>query len=270
MKLIKYIENIEVPTNSTTKTKFYFAEQPNLRNKRVLHIHAITVDYMLYSPSNLLIVDNVVFNKSFLVLVSKNKEIINRIPLLNLIPSYQGLQAILFDIIIDFPKSYIEIGNIQNLDANRTFIFTFYCHDIVKEEQEYRGINIENIEVKTTPATIQKFYFPDNENLRGKRIQFIEFIHSSVGMTPGGDNLVNSDVLKRSYLTIAVKGQEIIRQIPIYNIISSNLDGYRIPLNNIEIDFPNSYFYVSDNSVIVENQKFFLNVYYYDRILGKK
>jgi len=270
MKLIKYVETVEVPTNSTTKTKFYFKEQLNLRNKRVLHIHTMRAPYMNYSPSHLSIINSTVFHKSFLVLVSKNKEIINRIPLINLETQYQGSEAILFDIIIDFPKSYVEVGSIAGLVVTETFIFTFYCNDQVKEVPEYKNINIENIEIKTTPATIQKFYFPDNENLRGKRIQFIEYANANISMTPAGDSIINENAKNRSYLTIATKGQEIIRQIPIFNIIASNLSGYRIPLDNIEIDFPNSYFYVSDTSQIVADEKFFLNVYFYDRILGKK
>jgi len=269
MKLIKYVETIEVPTNSTTKTKFYFKEQPNLRNKRILHIHAMKAMYITHSPSNLPLVNSAVFNNAFLVLVSKGKEIINRIPLVILVPLYHGLGAVLFDLIIDFPRSYIEIPSIANLSAEETFLFTFYCNDQVKKEPEYRSINIENIEVVTTPTTIQKFYFPDHENLRGKRIQFIEFIHADVNKTPSYDDVVNNNVIKRGYITLSEKGQEIIRQLPIYNIILNNVDGYRIPFDNIEIDFPNSYFYVSDTINNIAGEKFFLNVYFYDRILGK-
>ena len=270
MKLIKYVETVEVKTNSTTKTKFYFGEQPILRNKRVLYIHAWQVANVAESPSDLAVVNNTVFHKSFLVLVSKNKEIINRIPLDQLMAIYNTQNVLLLDLIINFPKSYIEIGSIASLNASETFLFTFYCNDRIEEIPEYRGINVENIEVKTTPNTIQKFHLPDHENLSGKKIQFIEYINSSVATTPGGDSLVNTTVRDKSYLTIASKGQEIIKKIPLYPLRSQVIDGFKIPIDNIEIDFPNSYFEIPDTADTVADEKFFLNVYYYDRVLRKK
>jgi len=269
MKLIKYVETVEVPTNSTTKTKFYFQEQPNLRNKRILYIDVFTTSYVTQSPSNKNLVNDTVISKSFLVLVSKNKEIVNRIPLRRLFPVFQFEHRIFFDLIVDFPKSYIEIGSIASLSATETFLFSFYCHDQVKNIHEYRGINIENIEVKTTPATLQKFYFPDHENLKGKKIQFIEYIYSAYGITPSGDSIVNATVEKKSYMTLSQKGQEIIKKIPIYPMVSTNFAGYLMPFDNLEIDFPNSYFEISNTNDTVAGEIFFLNVYFYDRILGK-
>ena len=172
--------------------------------------------------------------------------------------------------IVDFPKSYVEIGSTASLNASETFLFTFYCNDRVVEVPEHRGLNVENIEVKTTPATIRKFNLPDHENLRGKRIQYIEYIDSSVSMTPGGDSLVNDVVRNKSYLTLAQRGQELIRKLPIYPIRSQNVHGSKIPLDNIEIDLPNSYFEIPDTANTVAGEKFFLNVYFYDRIIGKK
>lgn len=271
MKLIKYAETVEVKTNSTTKRKFYFEEQPSLRNTRILYIDTWMAGVVSESPSDLALVNNTVFYKSFLVLVSKGKEIINRIPLFHLTVGFQKYERILLDLVVEFPKSYIEIGSIASLSATETFLFTFYYHDRVKEVPEYSGINIENIEVKTTPATIQRFYFPDHENLRGKRIQFLEYVQdNTVSMTPGGDSFVNSTVRKKTYLTLAEKGQEKIRKIPLYSIMPYNYNGFKIPLDNIEIDFPNSYFEVPDTADTVAGEKFFLNVYFYDRIFMKK
>jgi len=271
MKLIKYVETVEVLTNSTTKTKFYFGEQPILRNKRILYVDAWLVGNVSESPSDLLVINNTVFYKSFLVLVSKGKEIINRIPLYHLTYNFQKYEKYILDLVIDFPKSYIEIGSIASLSATETFIFTFYYNDQVKEVPEYRGINVESIEVKTTPVTLRKFYFPDHENLRGKRIQFLEYVQDNfVSMTPGGDNIVNNTVRKKTYLTLAERGQEKIRKIPLYSLMAYYYNGFKIPLDNIEIDFPNSYFEVPDTADTVADEKFFLNVYFYDRILGKK
>lgn len=270
MKLIKYVETVEVKTNSTTKTKFYFGEQPVLRNKRILYIETFNVGIVSESPSDLAVINGTVINKSFLVLVSKNSEVINRIPLLHLIPGTQSDHHILIDLIVDFPKSYVEVGSIASLNASETFLFTFYCNNVLEEIPEYRGVNVENIEVKTTPNSIHKFSFPDHENLRGKKIQFIDMLNTGVTMTPSGDSLINATVRKKSYLTIATKGQEIIRKIPVVSIRSANLYGFRIPFDNIEIDFPNSYFEIPDTADTVADEVFFLNIYYYDRIIGKK
>jgi len=270
MKLIKYIETVEVPTNSTTKTKFYFPELPNLRNKRILYINPIRNSEAQRGPSDLAVVSQTIFCKSFLVLAAKNKEIINRIPLQNLLLIGKESFDLLFDLIIDFPKSYIEVGSTAGLVATETFLFTFYSNEQIKDEPEYRGINVENIEVETTPTTIHKFYFPDHENLRGKRIQFIEYINPIVTKTPSGDNLVNATSKGRSFLTLSEKGQEIVRKIPIYNILAGSLNSFRIALDNIEIDFPNSYFEVSNKDTLVAGEKYFLNVYFYDRVITKK
>lgn len=277
MKLIKYIETVEVKTNSTTKTKFYFDEQPVLRKKRILHVQAWRVGYVSESPSDLAVVNDVVFQKSFLVLVSKGKEIINRIPLVQLTNYFQNENALLLDLMVNFPKSYIEIGSIASLSASETFLFTFYCNDRIEEIPEYRGINIENIEVKTTPATIRQFYFPDHENLRGKKIHSIEFNNNSLTMAPGGESLVNSTVRLKTFLTIESKGRQAIKRIPLQAIRNQtpssspagNLHAFRIPLDEIEIDFPNSYFEVPDTADTVADEVFFLNVYYYDRVIKK-
>jgi len=269
MKLIKYAESVEVPTNSTTKTKFYFQEQPTLRNKRILYISSYTNNQITKSPSNLNIITPEVFYRSFLVLASKNKEIINRIPMIQFWLFYAGINSLLFDLIIDFPKSYIEISSTEGLNTNETFLFTFYYNDQIKEAPEYRGINIENIEVETTPATIQKFYFPDHENLRGKNIQYMEYVHSYVGKSSSGDNLVNTNMREKSYLTVASKRNEIIRKMPIYALRSEVVEGFRIPFDNIEIDLPNTYFEVPNTDDIIAGQKYLMNFYFYDRILGK-
>jgi len=270
MKLIKYIETVEVHTNSTTKTKFYFPELPNLRNKKILFIDALYRTNVTKSPSGLEIIADTIFYKSFLVLVSKNKEIVNRTPLLQLGPETQLVTHTFFDLIIDFPKSYIEIGSTAGLVATETFLFVFYCHDTIKETPEYRGINVENIQVETTPATIQKFYFPDHENLRNKRIQFMELIHDNVSLLPSGDSRVNSISEAKSFLTIASHGQEIIRKLPLKLMRSLAFYNYKINFDTIEIDFPNSYIEIADTTNTVAGQKFFLNVYFYDRILQKK
>jgi len=270
MKLINYIQTVEVPTNSTTKTKFYFQEQPLLRKKRILYMNAWFLTYISKSPSGLALISSAVFYKSFLVLVSKNKEVINRIPLNHLIIGYSGNRGpLLIDHIIDFPKSYIEVGSIANLDANATFLFTFYCNDIIKELPEYRNMNIENIEVKTTPATLHKFFFPDNENLRNKRIQFIEYAHDNISMTPGGYDVVNDTVKEKSFLTIVSKGQEIIRKIPV-NFLLPLYEVHKIPLDSVEIDFPDSYVEIPDTTNTVADQRYFFNIYFYDRVITKK
>jgi len=270
MKLIKYAETVEVPTNSTTKTKFYFKEQPNLRNKRIFFIDATYRDDASKSPSGLTPVSDTIFWKSFLVLVSKNKEIVNRIPIVQFWPTTQLVTHTFLDLIIDFPKSYIEVGSTAGLDANGTFLFIFYGNDVIKEMPEYRGINIENIEVETTPATIRKFHFPDHENLRNKKIQFIELSHYNLTMLPSGGPLANGNVEFKSYLTIASHGQEIIRKLPIRLLRSLSYYNYKINFDSIEIDLPNSYIEVADTEHTVAGEKFFLNVHFYDRIITKK
>jgi len=268
MKLIDYVETVEVPTDSASKLRFYFGEQPTLRDKRIINIYTYLVANVSKAPSGKALANDAVINRSFLVLVSKNSEVINRLPLYQLTGKVYYTRPLVIDRTVEWPKSYIELSA-KDATATETFLFNFYCADKVpKRIPSGSGLNVEIVEVKTTPATIQKFMLPDHENLRGKTIHSIEYINSLVGAGPSGSTVVNATSKIKSYLTMISGGNDIIRKLPIYDLDPSNYNGLRFPFS-FNPDLPKCYVECVDTANLVADQVYIFYFYYWDKVIRR-
>ncbi len=268
MRKFTSAETVEIKINSTNQTKFYFPELPNLRDKLIERIDTYYVSSISESPEDRALCNNTVMFKAFLVLVSKGNEVINRIPLNNILITATLFNSFPLNLVIDYTKSYIEIANTASLSASESFIFTFYFNEreFIQPIRPGSLMKIENIEILTSPTSIRRFHFPDNENLRNKIIKVIIYPDSiSTVLTPGGDSLVNITVFKKSYLVLVSRNKEIINKIPLYTLQKNRYDENRVAFNNIEIDFVKSYIEVSDTADLVATEKFFLNIFYFDK-----
>jgi len=270
MKRITNCETVEIKTTNTSTTKFYFDEYPNLRGKVIRRVDVHIVDDLTHSPTYRPVINNLVRNKSFLVLVSQGRDVVNRVHFLKLCPHLNGGLPILLNLVIDFPKSYIEVGTIADLAAAESFVLTFYYldPDFVNRIPVNTPILIENIEFLSSPTTISKFYFPDNENLRGKLIRSLHIPFQYQFICPTGDNSVNTTVMKYAYVTLVSKNREIVSKLPYlsfcYQIFPFQNE---IKLGNVEIDFPKSFIEVPVTSGLVATEKFFFNIVYHDKVL---
>jgi len=269
MKRITNCETVEIKTTNTSTTKFYFDEYPNLRGKVIQRVDNYALGNLQKSPTNRSIVNNTVYEKSFLVLVSQGREVINRVPLSQLTPAANGGLPIFFNHIIDFPKSYIEVGTKASLSGSESFLLNFYYTDpdFSTRIPTNTPVKVENIEFLSSPITISKFYFPDNENLRGKLIHNIYVPSNNQFICPTGDNSINSTVMKYAYVTLVSKNREIVSKLPYLSFNHTVVPiGNQIVFSNIEIDFPKSYIEVPTTGDLVATEKFFFNIVYHDKV----
>jgi len=270
MKRITNCETVEIKTTNTSTTKFYLEEYPNLRGKVIQRVDNHVVDLITKSPTNRSVVNATVFHKAFLVLVSQGCEIINRVPFSKLTPSSNGGLPIMFNHIIDFPKSFIEVGTIASLNSAESFLLTFYYSDpdFANRIPVNTPIKVENIEFLSSPTTISKFYFPDNENLRGKLIQSLYIPSINQFICPTGDNSVNTKIMEYAYVTLVSKNREIVSKLPKRSFCHQAVPiGNQIVFANVEIDFPKSYVEVPTTGDLVATEKFFFNIVYHDKVL---
>lgn len=264
MNLIQYVETVEVPTDNTSKLRFYFNEYPNLRNKNVINIYTYMSHNVSHSPLGKPLVNSTVFNNSFLVLSINNNESINRFPLYQFTGFIYTI-PLLINSVIDWSKSYIEISSTASLSASETFLFTIYCSDIPTKVPVGYGLNIEILEVKTTPATITKFMLPDNENLADKIIHSIEYVGESITNTPSGGSVVSQTVKKKSYLTISSKGNEIIKKVPLYDLDPYFFKGIKFVFSFIP-DLPKCYIECVDITDLIEDNVYMLYLFFWEKM----
>lgn len=269
MNLIEYVETVEVATDNTSKLRFYFSEYPNLRDKNVINIYTYRVYKVSKSPMGKTLVNNAVFYNSFLVLSSKNNEVINRIPLYRITGETYYTMDLIINRFIDWPKSYVEISNTDSLSASETFLFTIYCSDMQKKIPKISGLNIEILEVKTTPTTITKFMFPDNDNLKNKIIHRIEFVTTALTTkTPSNGIIVSGTVKEKSYLTISSKGDEILKRIPLRDFDPYDYFGFKFLFSLIP-DLPKCYVECADTTDLVEDEIYMFHLFFWDKIIRR-
>lgn len=270
MKLIQYVETIEVVFSSITQQRFYFCQRPSLEDKTLIYF-LVNDASVTHSPENREVVQSTIRMKAYVVLVSKDKEIINRYPLRYFESSHTMPNPILVNKIIDWEKSYVELSNLDwfaGLEENRAFIFTLYCSEKARPVFKGVGLNIETVEVRTKPAILNKYYLPDIDNLRGKIINNIESTWYSVLKTPSGLNLANMYVLGKSYLTMVTGDNEKIRRLPLENLNMAGYEGWK-PFFDIIPDFPKSYIEIPNIEETSEDEAYLLFFYYWDKIIRR-
>lgn len=123
---VKKVEVIEVTIDALRK-QYKFGDIENLRNKKVRVIDAFRVTQVPVTSTGNAVVADATFNKSFLVLTVKGKEDINRVPLetFNSKDNF-GRRLLLEDLVVDWPKSYIEVGNTAGLTVGEAYLLNVY------------------------------------------------------------------------------------------------------------------------------------------------
>jgi hypothetical protein len=122
-------------------------------------------------------------------------------------------------------------------------------------------------------ATGTKFYFPDQPNLRGKKIQKITaYFYGLYLKNPDNIALVQSQALRDGFLIAYVNGREDIK-IPLYHLVTQTglsgdtfytNNGY-IPLFELPIVWEKSYVLVPNSYALTAAQEVFMfGVFYQD------
>jgi len=257
-------ETVEIKFPSTTQTKIYLPDIPILRNREILRVFS-TYDFNTSkSPLNRSVVNTTVFGKTFLTLSMKGKEKINRFPIENLNPFASDYGPFWINDVIDFTKSFIEVGEPSSISASESVLLFFEYYDPQYAHQVYTDkLRCENIEVIVKDTGVQRFAFPDNENLRGMFIKYI-FFNSTLSYTPSGFPTVNSTVRNYTFLSLVKGGVELINKVPLNLFATSLRNNVRLELGNIQVDQTQCYFWVPTTTGLVANEAFFINVFYFD------
>lgn len=128
---IQNSELIELVLDSTSKSKFTFAESQNIRGRKVKAIEVFTLAMCAISPQgNTLVQESDLVSGSFLTLSIGGKEKIKDLPLTSLMPTNNnGLMRNFDDIEIDLQKSYVTFPVTKAFAAGEVILFNFYYAD---------------------------------------------------------------------------------------------------------------------------------------------
>jgi hypothetical protein len=128
-KATKRFRLVEVDVDSTSKQEFTLKDEEVLREaKKIVGIEAYKVGTVSITPSQRAVVNDTVFNKSFLTLTSgANDEVITEIPFADLNKAANNGQLFMVDIPPLVPsKCKIVVGTVAALSASETFLLGFH------------------------------------------------------------------------------------------------------------------------------------------------
>ena len=138
MNKISQYELVEILIQQdSTATKFFFLDQPKLRNTALLGIEVFSANNIAVAPSQNPVINETVFAKSYLVLVDadSNQERGYQIPLVSLrrahnsdtsntsqfVTNLQGFSGMN----VNYSKSYVVLGNNTGLSTTQDESFLF-------------------------------------------------------------------------------------------------------------------------------------------------
>jgi hypothetical protein len=254
LKPITSSELIEIQIKDLVNKVYMFPEVLNLRNRFIKYIFSANTSNSVgvgfeKSPLNRNAVGISTYtqtfsaiNNSLLTLTNKkNMQGINKIPLSRiLLKNAAGDNNELIEIndVIDWPKTLISLTDLTGIVTTESFIINvlYNEHKVVKLK-DFNNLKHEIIEIPIVQNSGLKWYFPDNEKLRNKKIVKIEVITGTSVNTPLG-HLAKSDSF---FLTLNVSGKERISSLPSWALTPSNFGLNEIVFDEIIVDFTKSY-----------------------------
>lgn len=127
---VKRVENIELVIDNAGKKQHKFGDLENLRGKKIRIIDIFRVTDVPVSHLGVPVCNDATFNKSFLVLAVKGREDFNRVPLQVFNPKDNfGRRILIDDVVVDWSKSFIEVGNQIGVAAGECFLLNVYYND---------------------------------------------------------------------------------------------------------------------------------------------
>lgn len=143
--------------------------------------------------------------------------------------------------VIDFGQSFVEIDNLSDV-GKAVLIIVYY-----DEPSQMNYVPTENANKTTFDAfelpilntNKTRWTFPENNNLRGKKMQQI-MLQSGLSTTPEGYTGISAAVAKRAYITFKKDNYEFIKQFPLHRLYQVG-DQWPLRFQNVVFDFTNSY-----------------------------
>jgi hypothetical protein len=127
MEKFKRAETVEVNINSTATPIFAFADNDNLRGKKIKAIEAYTSSQITKTKLGKNVISANGSKGLMLTFESGGKDAIDEIPYNVFVPSNNnGQKFFVDDLIINLPKSELRITDATNLTSGESVLITFY------------------------------------------------------------------------------------------------------------------------------------------------
>lgn len=234
--------------------------------------------YNTLCDGTVLNVDEEELTNTWLVLVNKSREIINRVSFTDILERQRhGIPLSLKGMPVDISSSYVMRTNPQDNSTGTTLLLLFGIQSnkpLDELQQIKKDSFIDNIAVTLDDVNGYKnIYFPDQQSFRGRLLTSINVVRCDV--TPDGYTSAiafraeNYDSCPTVTL-IDVNGRMVTDKLPIANIMpfsagAYNLDQYPVFFNEfsfdgVNIDWARSFVSVDGNLTGVDAKQIYFNV----------
>lgn len=210
-------------------------------------------------------------NNTWLVLVNKSREIINRVSFSDILARQrQGTPLSLKGMPVDISSSYVMRTNPQNASPGTTLLLLFGIESqktLEDLQQIKKNSFVDNIAVTfdETLSGYKNIYFPDQQSFRGRLLTNINVVRCDI--TPDGyTSAVSSSAATNVCPTLTlvdVAGKLVTDKLPIANIMPFS-NGYVYPVffnefsfDGVNIDWARSFVSVDSG---VGGQQLYFNV----------
>jgi hypothetical protein len=248
MKPVTSSETVEIQVKDLVNKKYLFLENLNLRGRKIAYVFSASTDANFKTPLNRTVVGTsniTALQASYLTLRSDNGlDEINKLPLTHLqliegTGATGSIKLLEIDRKLDLPKSVIEISDLTNFSTSESFLIMFLYNENEKPSKaiNFANVHVETMEIPITQNGPLKYFFPDNEKLRNKKIVKIQLIGSATTVkTPLG----NSQQLYY-FITLNIAGKERINALPSYFLQRDKSQINELVFDNILVDWPKSF-----------------------------
>lgn len=263
------IENVEFIISSTVKTKYFFPELPKLNGKLIRRIEFNYSGNTPYTPSAISGIALTPLTNMFLNLLNGETEQVQQYPArdLYILTDFQNRNEI-FNFIVNWGKSYIELSSLTSISANTAFTVTIYYQDYNKKRffKSLPKLKIDYLEAIVTSTTDYIIKLTNFRNLNNKKLYRINAFNpaGSTYYTPDGRVIIPIGQMLSSYLTLWDSEEEIIKDFPMVKMINDMPIQSQVFLRGLKIDWDKSFIKLGSLSGLTVGQTYYLPVFYTD------
>ena len=121
----------------------------------------------------------------------------------------------------------------------------------------------ETIEVNINSLATPIYSFPDNDNLRGKKIKAIEaFTADQITKTKLGKDLVSANGAKGLMLTFESGGKDAFDEVPYSVFLPAQNNGEKLLVADMVINLPKSELRLVDTTNLTAGQSILITFYF--------
>lgn len=121
------------------------------------------------------------------------------------------------------------------------------------------------VEIVIPNPVAQKIQFPYTDVLRDKQLCAIEIHHEDyLSVSPSNRTIIADADFKRGFVTLSVNNRNIVDSTPFGDMLVPQQQGRLYLLNQIVIDFPQSYVWFGAAGTLAANQAIYFTFHYMD------